>query len=774
MSTLDMLSDNVINKNHGQSTTWDGNFIKNCAISLFLMLDVSFSLGAANDVRPEHPRPDFQRDIWACLNGVWDFDYDPGDVGVEEKWYANHEWPLQIIVPFVHQSKLSGLGDTTHYKQVWYNRTFMVPLTFQGKRVRLNIGAADYHAIVWVNGIKVGSYEGGYTPFSFDITDFIKENRQTANRLTVRVFDDPFDPAQPRGKQRPKGRNRWHYTHLTGIWQSVWIEAVPELSIESFKVVTEISPCRAKIEVAVPGASQGSTVTLSLAGEKSDAMLKSAKAPVVNGVARFDIRCPEAHPWSPEHPRLYSLKLELIVDGRLIDMVKSYIGFREIAVRDGKVFLNRKPIWLSGALDQGYYQDGLYTAPSDSAFEEDVRWAKRYGLNVVRKHQMVPDPRYLYHCDRLGLLVWGEMANAAENHFSKRAAQIALREWKRVIRRDRNHPCIIAWVYSNEAWMHGRRDSVEMEHYVAAYRQLKKWDATRPVIDTSGWSHVCTDILDLHGARYLAELQKWVQGETANLSRRVFWHDDILYAGQPIIVSEWTPGDFNEKTPEQWLQQYEAQLITMVLSPICAGQIYTQLYDIENELNGYVTYGRKPKIAPQRIRELHARAEKLHWYVQGIKEIIAVLPIAIDGGYLWRYTFEQAPEGWEQPDFDDSSWKQGSSGFGNTGTRAGKIGTEWVSKQIWLRTTFNAKEERPHALVLDIFHTHDVTVYWNGKQIFKETGYGTFYYRKLLDSKEILKVWTPGKNTIAVKCQVTNGDRQYVDLGLEFIKEASR
>jgi len=522
-------------------------------------------------------------------------------------------------VPFVHQSSLSGLADIKHYRQVWYHRTFDVPANFTKERIRLNVGAVDFEATVWVNSKLAGIYEGGYTPFSFDITDLLNPAGQP-NHLTIRVYDNELDPDQPRGKQHPTGEtNLWHYTHLTGIWQTVWLEAVGTHTIENFKAVTTIDPPTAKITVQTSDAPPKSNLEILLIEPETGKILASARQPVKANKTTVIIKYPDAKLWSHIDPALYDLKLQFYVDGKCADSIKSYIGFREVSVKDGMFCLNGKPVWLNGVMDQGYYPDGLYTARTDEEILEDVKWVKRLGLNHIRKSQIVADPRYLYHCDRLGVLVWGEMANAGEKHFSPRATEIALREWKRTIDRDFNHPSIVTWVYSNENWMHAGELQDRIDHYRRAYQLMKEWDPTRPVIDTSGYYHVESDIMDTHNypkQKRLSALYLWAQGKLEKPSENIVFLTDIPYKQQPIVVSEWVNSElaiFNSDQVAQWLGGYIRQLAQFASHPLCAGQCYVQLYDIETECNGYLYYDRRNKFTPKQeavLLKAHLQAEK--------------------------------------------------------------------------------------------------------------------------------------------------------------------
>ena len=589
-------------------------------IALGVVAGEAFAQSPQDIPRPEHPRPDFRRGFWLNLNGQWDFAFDREDVGVKEKWYLKHDWPKKIVVPFVHQSKLSGIGDTRHYRQVWYHRTFTVPEKMQGKQVRLHVGAADFLATVWVNGKKCGTYESGQVPFTVDVTPPLKPEAGAKNDLVIRVYDNELDPEQPRGKQNANGkRNRFNYTHLTGIWQTVWLEAVNPQHLDRYQAVTTIDPPKAELTVFAKTAPDGATVRASLAGPRGSRVATSAEGRIVDGKAKLTLGDPNAKPWTQDKPNLYNLRLELIVDGNAVDMVESYIGFRTVEAKDKKFYLNGRPVWLSGALDQGYWPQSLLTAPSDQAMIDDIQWVKRLGLNHIRKHQVVGDPRFLYHCDRLGLLVWGEMANAGDQGLTERGTRIAQDQWQRAIHRDFNHPSIVTWVYSNENWMHGGPIEKRIDHYRQAYHKMKEWDPTRPIVDTSGYYHVESDILDIHyyePARRLKAAYEWAQGKLDKPSKNVVFLIDMPYQKQPIVVSEWLPDvyqSFSSKQEREWLRLYLERLAAFASNPLCEGHCYIQLYDVENERNGYLRYDRHPKISKETeatLRAAHLQAEK--------------------------------------------------------------------------------------------------------------------------------------------------------------------
>jgi len=569
-------------------------------ISLLVVLGV---LAAVPVLAEDYPRPDLQRDAWKSLDGKWSFAFDDKDDGLGERWFDGHRYDREINVPYPYQAKLSGIGDTTHHKVVWYSRKFTAPADFDGKRVRLHIGAADYAVTVWVNGQEAGKDEGGYVPYCIDITPFLRDG---GNELTIRVFDDAYDPAQPRGKQHPSGGLlRWHYTHITGLWQPVWLEAVSSVHIDGFKIYPRIEPRGTDLSVRVNG--DGVVKATALRDGKRVA---SAEATVSAGAAEIKLSMPGAELWSPENPALYDLELELYSDGQVVDKVRSYFGVRTISIDGSNILLNGKPVWLNMALVQGYWPTGLYVPPSPEDYRKDVEWCKELGLNGIRMHQKVEDPRFLYWCDKLGLLVWGEMANAGEGHFSERAVKIADTVWERTIERDFNHPCIITWTYDNEHWMHQKYDAEEAMVYAKAHKLLKKLDPTRPVIDNSGYLHVSTDIYDFHGGS-VKDVVAWVKGapRTDKLGP-VMIGAPLAYEGQPIVKSEWGCADFDMAT-ESYYNNYEKQVREMASSGVFCGQCYVQLNDIENECNGYMKYDRTWKVEPKRIAKIHAEATAL-------------------------------------------------------------------------------------------------------------------------------------------------------------------
>src|SRR5215211_7608253 len=443
--------------------------------------------------RPEYPRPQFVRSIWFNLNGEWEFAFDDADEGLSQGWQDGRPLPLRINVPFGYQTELSGINDKSIHEVVWYARSFELPDEFYKRDLLLNFGAVDYSCTVWVNGQEVGHNRGGHVPFQFDIAPYLKSG---LNRLTLRV-EDRQDPEQPRGKQSftglPEGID---YYCTTGIWQTVWLEPVPPIRIEELRVITHAKRNLFELTVFLHAPSSAWRIEVEVLEEGKRVAFAEDQTAVATG--RLAITIPYAKLWSPESPHLYDLQVRLYDGKNLLDEVGSYIGLRGIELRDGKILINGKSTYLKMVLDQGFWPEGYLTAPSDEALQTDIGWIKMFGFNGVRKHQKIEDPRWLYWCDRLGLLVWTEMAAFWEDTALSR--ERLRREWQEVVRRDVNHPCVVAWVPFNESM--GLRDldtDGGAQAYVAAVvADTRAIDATRPVVDNSGWSHVDTDIADSH------------------------------------------------------------------------------------------------------------------------------------------------------------------------------------------------------------------------------------------------------------------------------------
>jgi len=576
--------------------------------------------------RPEHPRPDLYRPLWHNLNGVWEFANDPTDAGQSQNWKDTPRLEGQIIVPFCPESQLSGVYDEGVHRLCWYARSFDVPENLRGRRLRLHFGAVDYRADVWLNGTHLGQHEGGYDPFDFDVTAVVKS---TGNRLVLRVDDDMNEP-KPRGKQSTDPHGTL-YMHVTGIWQTVWLEAVGSTFVRDFVAEADPETGVVKLHARTDGMDHGLRLSVVISREGKE--LAHGQGDVVDSSAVLSVSVPNLAPWSTASPALYDLDLSLVTaQGPEIDRVRSYVGFRKVTTRDGMINLNAKPFFMIAALDQGYYPRGLYTPPTDKAIQEDVEWAKRLGLNTVRKHQLVPEPRFYYWCDRLGLAVWGEMPDWGADLFR---TDDFLRQWGACLRRNINHPSIITWVPTNERRTPGEDQQSDLK--VRIYQATKSMDPTRPVIDTSGYCHTQTDITDLHvnpvGTNGWPEWWEAWRKSIAATGNFPAWPDRPTYSkgyryqGQPVVISEagnFIIGEFPPEGPwkaygepspyhpgliataSEFVGVYRHYVLTMSAAPECAGFSYVQFCDVEGEINGYLTYSRKPKTPVDAIAEIHA------------------------------------------------------------------------------------------------------------------------------------------------------------------------
>ncbi|GBG09701.1 glycoside hydrolase family 2 [Paenibacillus agaridevorans] len=530
-------------------------------------------------------------------------------------------------MPYGFESKLSGIGDPAAHDVVWYRRTFQLSDAYRNKRVLIHFGAVDYTTIVWVNGIKVGEHEGGHISFSFDVTEALREGE---NKLVVRAEDYARDLAVPRGKQYWKDQSETiFYTRTTGIWQTVWLEPVSDIHLERVKLTPDIDANTCSLRVFISGLENVSgkvelKATASFKGtveaESTFVIGKSVSNHMIslNDFNYHDSRWNRW--WSPEHPHLYDLRLVLAVAGKEVDRVDSYFGMRKISIEKGKVCLNNHPYYMKLVLDQGYFPDGLLTAPSDGSIREDVELTKAMGFNGARKHQKIEDPRYLYWCDKLGLLVWGEAANAYEMH--ENYVQRFTAEWQAAVERDYNHPCIVAWVPLNESWgvpniLHDER---EQQHALAMYYLTKSLDPTRIVISNDGWEHMKSDLLTIHDYEWREEKlnERYVDTETAIHARpadRQLYVGGTEYENEPIIVSEFGGISFKKSHWEGWgysgaendedfLSRLAAVIRPMLQSPVVQGFCYTQLTDVEQEINGLLTYDRKPKVPLEQIKRI--------------------------------------------------------------------------------------------------------------------------------------------------------------------------
>lgn len=560
--------------------------------------------------RAEHPNPQWERENWLCLNGQWEFDFDFGKSALDRKLYEGGPLSKTITVPFCPESKLSGIGYTDFIPAVVYRKTVTLTEEQASGRVLLHFGAVDYETWVYVNGKFVCRHRGGYTPFEADITEVVKAGENT---IFVYAEDDIRGGKQCGGKQSHKFQSHGcFYTRVTGIWQTVWLEFVPKAYILSAKYETH--PDSASITVR--GKTSGSgmvTLKTSFEGEETGSaeVYSTGDFSAVIPLSRTEL-------WELGNGRLYDLTLSMGDD-----TVHSYFGLRSVGLEGMKFVLNKKTVFQRLVLDQGYYPDGIYTAPDEAALVKDIAISMELGFNGARLHQKLFEPRFLYHCDKMGYMVWDEYGNGNFDCAAPDALNRFLKAWLEVLDRDGNHPSVIGWCPFNETW-----DYAENEHknelLSSIYEVTKAVDPTRPCIDASGLYHAKTDIFDVHDyegnpetfAGYFAGIADGVLLD--QIERNPNWKSRQHYNGEPVFVSEyggiqwsgkqegdaWGYGDA-PKTPEEFIKRYQGVTDVLLQHPLIMGFCYTQLYDVEQEQNGLYTYERQPKFDPEIFRKIN-------------------------------------------------------------------------------------------------------------------------------------------------------------------------
>jgi len=691
-------------------------------------------------VLPEYPRPQMARANWTNLNGMWTYALTTATAP------RPTEFPGQILVPFPVESQLSRAGVWVAPDQrLWYRRTFPVPAKNKpDDRVLLNFGAVDWESAVYVNGALAGEHRGGYDPFSIDITEFLRADGD--QELVVAVRDATDEGEQPRGKQvrRPRGI---YYTAVTGIWQTVWLETVAAWHVAGLRIDPDLN--RGTVTVSVGTERRPASGRISISVLDGARTIASAEGPTAT------IPIPSARAWSPADPFLYRLRVRLDSG----DLVESYFGMRSISVRADatgvkRLFLNGKPLFQLGLLDQGWWPDGLYTAPTDEALASDIEKTKELGFNVIRKHVKVEPARWYYHADRLGMLVWQDMPSG--NNKGAEAEANFTRELKAVVDALRNHPSIVMWVPFNEGW--GQHKT---EQYV---EWLKVYEPTRIVNNTSGWTDMKVgDVADLHsypgpGMPPLETGRAAVLGEFGGLGLPLEGHT-WLDRGNWGYRSYTSLPDLNKA-----YQDLLAQL-RLHAGDGLSSAIYTQTTDVEVEVNGVMTYDRG-------VTKLDADSVAANRRLYEAPPRVVHVDSASDRKpQTWRFTTDQPAQTWFETAFDDSAWKTGPSGFGALDTRFARVGTEWKTADIWLRRalTLPSALSAPH---LRVSHDDDAQVYVNGVLVAELAGANSgFAYVPLTGAaKQALK---PGKNVIAVHCHQTRGG-QFVDAEIVNVIDAPR
>jgi beta-galactosidase/beta-glucuronidase len=565
--------------------------------------------------RPEYPRPRLVRPAWRNLNGSWAFAFDDADRGLAEGWHAGPRLDRQIVVPFSFEAPLSGIGVVEPHPIVWYCREFAVPDAWRGRRLRLHVGACDFATRIWVNGRAVGHHRGGYTPITCDVTAAARPGR---NEVVIRA-EDRLTWGQPRGKQivgaRPEGID---YDRVTGIWQTVWLEPVPDPCIEDVwpRWLAEEHLLGVRVETSA-GAGE-----VEVALRDGEALVGRDRAAIgAHGGATVRLAVERPRRWSPDAPHLYDLVVRLRTDSG-DDEVHSYAGLRTVAHDGRRLLLNGEPIELRGILDQGYFPGGWYTAAGDGDLRRDVELIRAMGFNLARKHQKAEDPRWLYWADRLGLLVWSEIGMGRA--FGDALVADYTAEWLAAVRRDRGHPCVMAWVPFNESWgIDGvARDPRQQAFQRALFELTRSLDPTRPVIANDGWEYLCGDVWGLHcyvtdGAA-LAECLRLVLADpsTQLVPGRAAALPGAAPRGRPVLLTE-CGGVALRGSGEHWgyAQVDSADALLAAVRdvvghvralPEIGGFVWTQLTDVQQEANGLLRFDRTPKVPIEAIRAVIA------------------------------------------------------------------------------------------------------------------------------------------------------------------------
>ena len=593
--------------------------------------------------RNEYPRPQFVRNEWVCLNGKWEFEIDQGDSGLE-RGLLKRKLKDHINIPFCPESKLSGICNKDFLNSVWYRRELTIPSDWKGKRILLHFQAVDYDATVWINEVEVGRHRGGFSPFSIDITESIQPGE--SKQLVVRARDRD-DLPQPRGKQTRSYEGEGAlYGRTTGIWQTVWMEPVPLIHLKRPRITPDLASQSFLIEQGITNSRPGTILKITISDSQGEITTESVKSDI-NFTPLISIKIPDDRLklWNPGDPNLYNLDINLLDEnGEVIDSACSYSGMRNITISGKSIRINGESVFQRLVLDQGYYPEGLMTAPSDEALLNDIKLSMDAGFNGARLHQKVFEERFLYHADHLGYMVWGEFGDwgarglSALPHHQKFSPSY-ITEWLEVLERDYSHPSIVGWCPLNETWQPitdfiSELDAITRGMFLAT----KAMDQTRPVLDTSGYSHriIDTDIYDSHdyeqNPKKFSENQKGLSDDKPYMNtwwdhlkydkdawgRKIMNEWSLGYKGQPYFVSEfggiwwnsdqehsqsWGYGE-RPKTIEEFYERFEKLCKVLLENKDMFGYCYTQLTDIDQEENGIYKYDRSLKFNVERLRKI--------------------------------------------------------------------------------------------------------------------------------------------------------------------------
>ena len=694
---------------------------------------------------PEYPRPQMVRRDWLNLNGIWELQSGlQGDTVPLGKKLGG-----EIIVPYPVESALSGV--MLHFDRLWYHRTFTVPNDWTGSQIILHFGAVDYESEVYINGVSLGIHRGGYDPFDYNITPYLRKNGP--QDIIVRVYDPTELGGQPRGKQTDDVGGIM-YTPTTGIWQTVWLEPVASHSIHDLKIVPDIDRSELHLTVETTDLAKPATVSIQVKDGERVVTKFDGKADTELKIPISDLKL-----WSPDDPFLYNLEISLKESGAITDRVFSYFGMRKIQIGKignfNRILLNNKFVFERGILDQGFWPDGIYTAPTDDALKSDIQAMKAMGFNMVRKHIKVEPARWYYWTDKLGMLVWQDMPSADSYPWPMEAVPPVDKaefesELQRMVETHWNSPSIISWTLFNEA--QGQHDTAQLAVIV------KTLDASRLVNEASGGNYTGSgDLNDLHqypepGIRSPTPNQASVNGEYGGIGYQVpghAWHNsgdtytnvatgnDLLYLYAEYINKT------NKLNVEKGL----------------SATVYTQLTDVMTEINGLLTYDRNPKVPVEKVYEANYSTLLMPRYR-------VVVPTSEKKRQRWKFTSTHPPENWASLQFDDLEWNEGRGGFGNI---QDVHRSYWTTHDLWMRRHFNPgslSSDQLTNLVAKDFHDGDLQIYINGVLAYAQGGDSDSWEHRGLSTAARESVHVNGDNVLAIHC-VRGEHDQFVDAGLD-------
>lgn len=704
---------------------------------------------------PEYPRPQLVRSNWLNLNGIWQF--QPG--ATNDAVPVGQTLSSQILVPFPMESAISGVAQYSEFS--WYRRLFTVPKTWSKKRIILHLDAVNWQSTVYVNGKTVGTHKGGYDALSYDITPFLKKG---SNELIVRVYDPVDKGGQPRGKQTlyPGGIM---YVSSSGIWQPAWLEPVDSEGVKDIHLVPDVDNSQLRLTVNTY-AGRGLTISATVLSNGVPISTTRGKSQT-----EMNLPVPNADLWSPENPFLYDLQISVVHDGRTKDTVTSYFGMRKIGVTPvngiPQVYLNNKPYFQMGPLDQGFWPDGIYTAPTDEALKYDLEMTKELGFNMIRKHIKVERQRWYYWADKLGFLVWQDMPSCNSYTSNPKPPKVDSNQYifelTNMVEKHWNSPAIIMWDIFNESQgQEHTSGGVGQATTASLVKLVKEVDPDHLVNQASGGDyHQAGDVLDNHNypppGDPITTKQVPVDGEYGGIGFQMAGH-----LWNPALAGGNYVGANSTNDIAAIYDSFSDQLAYYKSSHGLNAAVYTQTTDVENECNGLLTYDRYLKPDLSRIRASNRKA------ILGKVLRATILPTSQEQACKWSYTTKQPSSDWSAVNFTPTDWQTGDAGFGTANTPNAVVRTTWNTSDIWMRRSFTVGEISENDLtnlVFNVYHDEDCEIYLNGVLAATASGYGTTYSMVPMSPAGQKALLANGTNVLAVHCHQTTGG-QNIDVGI--------